>query len=355
MENFNTNTNNLNKQYINCGLANLGNSCFINSIIQILLNIPELNSILDDKNYRTKLNNDINGLLFLEWDLLREDMLKGIYECISPNRFLAVIRHVSRSKNKNEFAGYEQNDIQEFLLFLIDSFHLALKRNVIITITGNPETNEDKLAFNCYNMIKHMYEKDYSDIFNIFYGIHVSQITHNETNNIISFKPETFYSLEIPLPELSENKLPTLIECFDLYTSYEIMDGDNMYFYEEIGDKIIAKKNILFWSLPKILIIIVKRYKYTSRSMKLQQLLDFPLENLNLSKYIIGYDKNKYIYDLIGVCNHSGVVDGGHYTSFIKNQIDNNWYLCNDTKINLVENINHIITPKAYCLFYRMK
>ena len=87
--------------------------------------------------------------------------------------------------------------------------------------------------------------------------------------------------------------------------------------------------------------------------MKLQQLLNFPLDDLNLSEYIIGYNPNQYIYDLIGVCNHSGGVSGGHYTSFVKD--DGLWYLCNDTQVIRIDNLQQIITPKAYCLFYKKR
>ena len=80
----------------------------------------------------------------------------------------------------------------------------------------------------------------------------------------------------------------------------------------------------------------------------------FSLENLNLSKYIIGYKKESYIYDLYGICNHSGNAYGGHYTSFIKNA-NGKWYHFNDTSVTEIANLQELITPKAYCLFYRKK
>jgi ubiquitin C-terminal hydrolase len=209
---------------------------------------------------------------------------------------------------------------------------------------------KDDLAIKCYEKIKQMYENDYSEIFNMFYGIHVSQI-FNENDELLSTVPETFYSIDLPLPPLNDNKNPSLKECFKLYTSNEILDNDNMYFDETLNKKIVAKKKILFWSLPKILIIDIKRFNF--RMMKLQQLLNFPLDNLNLSEYIVGYDPEQYVYDLIGVCNHSGGVRGGHYTSFVRD--NNNWYLCNDTQIVKINDTSQIITPKAYCLFYKKK
>ena len=82
-------------------------------------------------------------------------------------------------------------------------------------------------------------------------------------------------------------------------------------------------------------------------------MVDFPLENLDFSKYVVGYNKDSYKYDLYGICNHSGGVSGGHYTAFVKNA-NGNWYHYNDTNVSQVKESN-IKTNMAYCLFYRKK
>ena len=71
-------------------------------------------------------------------------------------------------------------------------------------------------------------------------------------------------------------------------------------------------------------------------------------------EYVIGYKKEEYIYDLYGICNHSGSVFGGHYTSYVKNA-NGKWYHFNDTSVSEVALMNSLITTKAYCLFYRKK
>ena len=103
---------------------------------------------------------------------------------------------------------------------------------------------------------------------------------------------------------------------------------------------------------PSILVIDIKRFNATNR--KNQIMVDFPLENLNLSKYVIGYNKDSYVYDLYAVCNHSGSVLGGHYTSFVKNA-NGKWYHYNDTSVSEVALDKQIISPKAYCFFYRKR
>ena len=68
---------------------------------------------------------------------------------------------------------------------------------------------------------------------------------------------------------------------------------------------------------------------------------------------MIGYEPHTYHYDLYAVCNHSGNVLGGHYTAFIKNA-NGKWYHINDTNVTPMEE-HEVVSPKAYCLFYRKK
>ena len=65
----------------------------------------------------------------------------------------------------------EQNDLPEFLLFIIDAFHTAIMREVEMNIKGNSKNDTDKLAVECYKMMKNMYSKEFSEILQIFYGI----------------------------------------------------------------------------------------------------------------------------------------------------------------------------------------
>jgi ubiquitin C-terminal hydrolase len=92
--------------------------------------------------------------------------------------------------------------------------------------------------------------------------------------------------------------------------------------------------------------------RFNSNNRKNQILVDFPLENLDLSKYVIGYKKEQYIYNLYGICYHSGAVSGGHYTASVKNA-NGKWYHYNDREVSEVKDLRKLINSKAYCLFYR--
>ena len=331
------------------GLANLGNTCFVNSCIQILSHTYELNDFLNLQTYRKKLQKKYESALLIEWDELRTLMWSE--NCvISPGKFLKTIQKLAHFKKIDIFTGYAQNDLPEFLLFVIDCFHTGLSRDVNMSISGNVENPVDSMAVKCFSMIQKMYSKEYSEIWNMFYGIHVSQIISLETGEVLSASPEPYFMINLSIP--TGNKSPSLIDCFDLYVEGEVLDGDNAWYNEATKLKQNVQKKLSYWSLPTILVIDIKRFNAQNR--KNQILVTFPLENFDLSQYVVGYKKESYVYDLYGICNHSGGVHGGHYTALVKNA-NGKWYEFNDTIVTEIVDTDKLITPKAYCFFYRKK
>ncbi len=333
------------------GLANLGNTCFMNTAIQCLVHSKSLNKFLNDESYTNKINKNIDSLILIEFDKLRKMMWSE--DCvIGPGGFLTGVQKVANIKDRSLFTGFAQNDLTEFLIFLIDCFHNSIAREVDMEISGNVENETDKIAESCYKMLKNMYSKEYSEFLELFYGISVSQI-HTLDGKKVNFTPEPFLLLDVALPEesLNYNKNTTLTECIDLYTKTEVLEEENLYELEEGQEKIKAKKDIKFWKLPNILIISIKRF--SNKLKKNQCLVDFPLEDLDMSKHVIGYNKKDYMYDLFGISNHTGGTLGGHYYAYIKN--NDNWYNFNDGDIEKIQDTNDLISPTAYCLFYHKK
>tara|TARA_B100000795_G_scaffold269656_1_gene259803 strand:- start:1239 stop:2276 length:1038 start_codon:yes stop_codon:yes gene_type:complete len=327
------------------GLDNLGNTCFMNSTLQCLSHTGILNNFLDTKTYKRRLNKVSDSLILHEWDKLRNLMWSE--DCIiSPGGFFQSIRKVAKLKDRVIFTGFAQNDLTEFLNFIIDCFHESIKREVEMDITGNVKTKKDKLAINCYEMYIRMYSKEYSEILNIFYGIHVSKLSFEDGSHQSS-SPEPFFNLSLPIPDKPN---VTLLDCFDEYTKEELMDNDNKVINEKTGKKENCKKQLLFFTFPEVLIIILKRFDNNGR--KKNVLVDIPLANLNLEKYMNGYKETNTAFELYGVCNHMGTAMGGHYNAYVKVE-DEGWHLFNDRDVELYT--GNVISKNSYCLFYRKK
>ena len=329
------------------GLANCGNTCFLNSTMQVLSHTYALNDLLDSDKLKQHINRCPQAILLLEWDKLRQMMWSE--NCtIAPNGFVQAVQKVAQHCKREMFTGFAQNDLPEFLVFISESFHTALSREVNMNIRGTPQNNQDKVAVKCFDMVRNMYQKEYSELIKLFYGISVSEI-QSQQGVSHSINPEPFNLLSLPIP-LKRNV--TLHDCFDEYTKAEIMDGDNAWYNEKTKEKESVSMFINFWMLPEILVVDLKRFNHMAG--KNNQLVSFPLENLDLSKYVCGYNKESYVYDLYGVCNHTGGTMGGHYTAYVKTA-DNKWFHYNDTHVNHVGDLSKIVTSKAYCFFYRKK
>jgi ubiquitin C-terminal hydrolase len=330
------------------GIDNLGNTCFLNSCLQVLNHTYELNEVLD-KIGETIVDRQLADTSVLnEWNDLRKTMWSG-NGVVSPNKFVHNIHTTAKIKGKEIFTGYAQNDMPEFLLFIIDCIHNSISRSVTISINGNTQNGLDELAIKCYSMLKTVYTKEYSEIMDLFFGIYMSIITNKDGTHNISIKPEHYFILDLPIADNTN----TIYECFDLFMKSELLEGDNGLIDEKTGVKQDVNKQIYFWNFPKILTVCLKRFSATG-THKLNNLIEFPLNDLDLSKYIKGYHPASYKYELYGVCNHIGGVMGGHYTAFIKHA-DNTWIHFNDSSVEIVDEPQKIITPLAYCLFYRKK
>lgn len=352
------------------GLANLGNTCFINALLQIISHTYELDELLDCADYKTKLNDSPDSKLLLSWDELR--LLMWSENCIiSPGGFIHDIRNISKQKNNSMFSSMSQNDMPEFLTFLFDIFHNALKRKVSMTIDGRPKNKRDKMAKLCFEMIKKTYTASYSEIFKMFYGIQVSTLLPEHPKDQydhLSIRPEPFMIISLPIPtRCTEAKAGSgsgstecvaLMDCFDLNCEKEFLHGENAWYNENLGKKQNVYKRLVYWSLPDVMILDIKRFEYspdTFSYVKNQTAIRIPVENVDFSKYVEGYNKESYVYDLFGICNHHGDENFGHYTSTVKTA-NSKWYNFNDTNVKEVSiPKNEIVGNTPYCLFYRKR
>ena len=207
---------------------------FLNSCIQILNHSYEFINLLENDKFKENLKNNCDSVLLIEYDELRKLLYSKIC-VINPLKFVRIVHEVAKIKKQELFTNFIQNDLCEFLLFLIDSFHNALSREVNMTINGNILNEKDKLAVQVYEKIKLMYSKDYSELISVFYGIQITEISSLNDNNVLTLVPEPFLTLNLSLPE--NNKESNLIDCLNNYIKGEILENENGYFNEksEIG------------------------------------------------------------------------------------------------------------------------
>ncbi|XP_054466021.1 ubiquitin carboxyl-terminal hydrolase 19 isoform X2 [Anoplopoma fimbria] len=158
----------------------------------------------------------------------------------------------------------------------------------------------------------------------------------------------------------------TLEQCLNLFTKPEVLAPEEAWYCPKCQQHREASKQLLLWRLPNVLIIQLKRFSFRSFIWrdKINDMVDFPVRNLDLSKFCIGQKEEMQqppIYDLYAVINHYGGMIGGHYTAYARLPSDKNsqrsdvgWRLFDDSTVTMVEE-SQVVTRYAYVLFYRRR
>lgn len=327
-----------------CGIQNLGNTCYLNSIVQCLNHTLPLTKYFLENHYKDEVNHTKNtSELVEEWNVVSR-ALWNKNSVIIPEKFVTLFRQIAFQENRFDFTGFGQNDSQEFLQYFLEIMHNTLAKTVKMSLSGTPKNDLDKLAIDALNHWVKFFKEDYSIIIDIFYGQYMSKLLtiKNESGNTsakVSYSFDPFSSLSLEISDSSNN----IYDCLDSLTDKEQLSEPSA------KDKQI--KTIMFWSLPKILVIFFKRWTNTGR--KINKCIDYPIDNLDMSKYVNGYNKKKYKYELYAISNHSGGTNGGHHYAYCKNN-DGNWYKFDDNIVSTL-NISKVVNNSAYCLFYRIK
>lgn len=327
------------------GLVNLGNKCFLNSIIQCLSNTIKLTDYFisnkykeddpDHFNRRKEEHIILNTYVYLLVHIWEENQV------LKPRSFVENL-----SKKFKKYYTLDQQDSHECLLFILDILHKALAYEIEIDIKGEVKTDTDALMKTSLETWKQFYEKGYSYIIETFGGMIYNKIVCNncaELENVF----EPYNNLTIDLPQENSDLKTCLSEYFckdENITSWSCTKCK----------KNGCNKLQSLWSIPNYLIITLKRF--TTEGKKNHSHITFPLDDLNLTEFVSKdkKDPNNYIYSLYAVNYHSGESNGGHYWSCCKN-LDNNWYLFNDGHVSKFQNANDLLTKDAYILFYFRK
>uniref|UniRef100_A0A8C8FVZ2 Ubiquitin carboxyl-terminal hydrolase 4 n=1 Tax=Oncorhynchus tshawytscha TaxID=74940 RepID=A0A8C8FVZ2_ONCTS len=104
-----------------------------------------------------------------------------------------------------------------------------------------------------------------------------------------------------------------LRECIELFTTMETLGEHDPWYCPTCKKHQQATKKFDLWSLPRILVVHLKRFSYNRCWRdKLDTVVDFPVRDLNMSEFVCDPKAGPYVYDLIAVSNHYGGMGGGH-------------------------------------------
>ena len=284
-----------------CGFNNMGNTCYMNAALQIIVNSTVLTKVMLSNNFKSpKLN--------IYKSFLQKYRSGNSY---SPKDVKNMV-----GQKDNKFLDNSQHDSHEFLINLMeileDEFKNEYKVNEI-QILNIPLNN----------------------LMSTIFDTNVSSIIYSEETKEKSKTKIGERILSVPIPQKEK---VTLNDCLDHYTQIEKLTGDSQWRSEKENKLVDAYKRLQLKSLPKYLLIQLKRFSFFSYSNKNNTPIDIP----------INLDLGNSVYNLRGIIYHMGSVNGGHYVSIINH--NNKWYLCDDANVSEV-NVNNYLN-KGYTYFY---
>ena len=367
------------------GLINLGHTDYINTILQCFSNIEQLTNYFKYDSYIEQIiknnpnsltasykliidklwptNNNHNNLFnknisfspndFKNKILSMNSLFEGvrIYNDILRDLINFIIMTLSEELNKieennNNFVNNIDQTNKQFLLnYFIKDFKSSYNSIIVDLFYGINESST-----NCLNCkIKKYNYQSYFFIISSLEKVWEFKAPKFDLDELLKNKTMNQKEIQYKIQFLKKNKFVINIkDCFDQFQTTDIFSGDNAMYCETCHQMSDATFQTVFYTLPRILIICLRRKRYGYQvKVIFNELLD--LKN---------YGKNGGIYELISVISYLGNNDyKGHFIAACKSFIDNRWYRYNDAFVSEITNFEKDILNfgEPCALFYKRK
>jgi len=275
-------------------LINLGNTCYLNSVLQCFINVPYFKNQLTDNElskYLKELENDLTD---------NDEYINHKYNPSS------IVNYFNK-----KFKRFQQHDAHEFLLEFLEQLELkdyygTIKMNVICS---------------CCNTISSTFEKFSTINLQCENNVVDSFIKYLEKENIHDYHCEKCKRNTLALKKIYLQTLPSfLIIVLKRYNTERY--NTERYNTERYN---------------------TERYNTESKNNKL---INYPIENMKIRETESG---NIFNYNLYAVIYHHGNSENGHYNCSVK--INTKWYFIDDQNVQLMNKIENN-NSNSYILFY---
>ncbi|GER33619.1 ubiquitin carboxyl-terminal hydrolase [Striga asiatica] len=339
------------------GLRNLGNTCYLNSVLQCLTYTPPLanfclrffhSSVCDSKKEKREC-----AFCILERRIALSLNSEAVVDApLKINRCLRIYAE--------HFRAGRQEDAHEFLRYVIDACHntcLRLKKLQQQQQRGKTgAANGGDISGSTETVVKE-----------IFGGELQSQVKclscGAESNKIDDI-------MDISLDILHSGSLK---EALQKFFQPEVLDGNNKYKCDSCERLVAARKQMTILQAPNVLVIQLKRFEglfggkvdkpiafdealvLSSHMCKGSKVRDENIAEVRQICIVIFFsfsESDQYPeYGLFGTIVHSGFSpDSGHYYAYIKDATGR-WFCCNDSYVS-VSTLQEVLSEKVYMLFF---
>ncbi|XP_066291347.1 ubiquitin carboxyl-terminal hydrolase 22-like isoform X1 [Branchiostoma lanceolatum] len=350
------------------GLINLGNTCFMNCIVQALMHTPFLRDFFLSDKHECLMIQSQNHCLVCEMSRLFQEFYSGCRSPHVPFKLLHLVWTHAR-----HLAGYEQQDAHEFFIAALDVLHRHCKGDTDHTNHHNPHhcnciidqvfTGGLQSDVTCQACLGVSTTVDPFWDISLDLGTHLAQA---DSQDILTagFLTAGASAITNGISYTSTS----LTDCLKRFTRPEHLGSSakikcsHCHSYQESTKQLTMKK------LPVVACFHLKRFEHSTKfRRKISTFVSFPVE-LDLTPFMAhrrnGLDtfsispgemcptpaSNENRYSLFAVVNHRGSIDSGHYTCFIRQHRDQ-WFRCEDDIITKAT-VADVVNSEGYLLFY---
>ena len=263
------------------GLENLGATCYLNALLQMLYHLNAFRSaVYEIPNGDENIQNSTTLAL------------QSIFHRLQTDTDQVNTRELTKAFGWNSLDSFMQQDVQEMMRVLLDKLEEKMKGSTVEDVIKRLFAGKAKSYIRCVNV------------------------------EFESSREEDFYDIQLDVKGC-EN----IYQSFRKYIEKEMLEGDNKYDAGEKYGKQDAQKGVIFTEFPPVLTIQLKRFDFDMTRLcfaKVHDKFEYPPE-LHLDEFL---DKsngpptvpNNYL--LHSVLVHSGDVNGGHYYAYIRPESD---------------------------------
>ncbi|ETM54504.1 hypothetical protein L914_02169, partial [Phytophthora nicotianae] len=329
------------------GFANLGNTCYLNSVLQCLTYTPCFAQFLLDKDVFASFNNGAlpstgnkfnkkvgkhgfsgnggNGFCSVRAmsRLLQSVHGNNAVRVLQPKELVMNVRHISKS-----FRIGRQEDSHEFFRLLLDSMQRSCLRKAHIKSESHSAAS--------------------TTFVHRMFGGKLKNYLKCAKCGFVSERFDDFLDLSLEI----SNGVHSVKGALRHFTAMEKLDEHNAWKCSSCGKPSRAEKGLSIAECPNVLMIQLKRFDLMFG--KIKRHIEFPRSldiGSGMSKNCEDRRRGRTKYELHAVLVHAGFsTDCGHYYAFVKGS-SGQWYEMNDDSVRWVS-LDTVLQQKAYMLFY---
>lgn len=303
------------------GMVNLGNTCYISTVVQCLAHCPIFTTRLaadahdPDHPFAAELDRVINALS------------EGT-QPVHPGRLLPFF--------KGKWDVHDAQDVPEFFLFLLETLNAEVKTNIRLNGIDSISSKLWRASItHWFNSVS----SEYSFLKEVFYGQYMQRLTCGSCGALFNTF-EVFCCMALPMPK-EEMSLASCVREF--FTEEAVTDWK----CDGCGTKGTAKRGAAICKLPEVVVVSVNRFdaglKKNTAPLKLPDTLD--LAKVSIINACASYD-------LVSFACHAGAFQAGHYWAIVKHV--NEWLRADDVSMTRVSDVD-VYARDWYVAFYQRR